>query len=76
VSKTLLPIHPCNILKKKPLQVLPCFWFGTAIALVLAGLFLSVPVQAQDLAAPPLSREQMWPAPTGEDWKKPCLIQF
>ena len=23
-----------------------------------------------------LSREQMWPAPTAADWKKPCLIKF
>ncbi len=23
-----------------------------------------------------VSREQMWPAPTAEDWKKPCLIQW
>ena len=23
-----------------------------------------------------ISREEMWPAPTAEDWKKPCLIQW
>lgn len=23
-----------------------------------------------------VSREQMWPAPTAEDWKKPCLVQW
>src|SRR5438552_588167 len=23
-----------------------------------------------------ISREQMWPAPTAEDWKKPCLLKF
>src|SRR5688572_22903832 len=22
------------------------------------------------------AREAMWPAPTEEDWKKPCLVQF
>lgn len=25
---------------------------------------------------PGVSREQMWPAPTAEDWKKPCLIHW
>ena len=24
----------------------------------------------------PLPREEMWPAPTEEDWKKPCLLTF
>jgi hypothetical protein len=25
---------------------------------------------------PGLNRETMWPAPTEEDWKKPCLVKF
>jgi hypothetical protein len=25
---------------------------------------------------PGVTREQMWPAPTAEDWKKPCLVQW
>jgi tetratricopeptide (TPR) repeat protein len=25
---------------------------------------------------PGVTREQMWPAPTAEDWKRPCLIQW
>ncbi|MEZ5990518.1 MAG: hypothetical protein R3F30_15675 [Planctomycetota bacterium] len=25
---------------------------------------------------PQVPREQMWPAPTAEDWKKPCLIRW
>ena len=27
-------------------------------------------------AAPGISREAMWPAPTAEDWKRPCLITW
>ena len=25
---------------------------------------------------PGVSREQMWPAPTAEDWQRPCLVRF
>jgi tetratricopeptide (TPR) repeat protein len=34
------------------------------------------PSQGRPPATPTLSREQTWPAPTAEDWKKPCLIRF
>lgn len=27
-------------------------------------------------ANPPADREGMWPAPTAEDWRKPCLLTF
>lgn len=36
----------------------------------------ALPVAAQDRAGAPTSREQMWPAPTAEDWKRPCLITW
>ncbi len=54
----------------------PSWRIGLA-ALVLAAAAAS-PALAQDPAAPPpvVNREQMWPAPTAEDWKKPCLITF
>jgi tetratricopeptide (TPR) repeat protein len=43
------------------------------LILVLAAL----PVAAQEGAPPPrVNREQMWPAPTAEDWKKPCLVTW
>jgi tetratricopeptide (TPR) repeat protein len=33
--------------------------------------------RAQDAPPPPrASREATWPAPTAEDWKKPCLIEW
>ncbi|MBM4015239.1 MAG: hypothetical protein FJ293_09800 [Planctomycetes bacterium] len=32
--------------------------------------------QGRPPAAPTLSREQTWPAPTAADWKKPCLVRF
>ena len=36
------------------------------------------PVPAPGAGGPGLriGREQMWPAPTAEDWKKPCLITW
>ncbi len=49
------------------------------IALAFAlSLALGSPLRAQ--ATPPpangQSREQTWPAPSAEDWKRPCLIAF
>jgi len=44
--------------------------------LVLCLIVISSPALAQDIANPPDSREAMWPAPTAEDWKKPCLIKW
>ena len=41
----------------------------------LALLAASVPI-ARAAAAPQDSREAMWPAPTKEDWAKPCMITF
>jgi hypothetical protein len=57
------------------------------IACILAFGALAAPAAAQDgaAAAPAtrqtgptggLTREQMWPAPTAEDWKKPCLVKW
>ena len=43
---------------------------GTAGATAGGG---SPGAQSQGLADP---REAMWPAPTAEDWKKPCLIEW
>ncbi|MEW6741552.1 MAG: hypothetical protein AB1486_02240 [Planctomycetota bacterium] len=31
---------------------------------------------ANNLPGPGVDRELMWPAPTAEDWKRPCLITF
>jgi tetratricopeptide (TPR) repeat protein len=40
-------------------------------------LIVSFPLRAQERGGrPPVNREQMWPAPTAEDWAKPCLITF
>lgn len=33
-------------------------------------------VEAQSMRPTPGAREAMWPAPTAEDWAKPCLIQW
>ena len=43
------------------------------LALLLLG---AVPLAAQDGGRPPVDREAMWPAPTAEDWAKPCLIRW
>ncbi len=42
-----------------------------ALALLLLG---AAPASAQIPGG--LTREQMWPAPTAEDWAKPCLIRW
>ncbi|MEE8107251.1 MAG: hypothetical protein V3T86_17080 [Planctomycetota bacterium] len=47
--------------------------------LLAASLFalLALPAHAQgDRVGQGLSREQMWPAPSADDWAKPCLIHF
>ena len=49
----------------------------TRLLLVLA--LLAPAALAQDGPSTPprgAAREQMWPAPTAEDWAKPCLITF
>ena len=44
---------------------------------VLAVSFLACIATAQGTrSGPGVGREQMWPAPTAEDWKKPVLITF
>jgi len=54
--------HPC---------VLPMNSSTRSFALACFALWLpSAPTAAQG------SREQMWPAPTAEDWQKPCLITW
>ncbi len=52
-------------------------------ALLALACFLVPPAAAQDPGIPGvtapsggLSREAMWPAPTAEDWKRPCLIRW
>ncbi|MBL8842866.1 MAG: hypothetical protein JNL90_15215 [Planctomycetes bacterium] len=53
---------------------------AAAVALLLVPF--AAPLVAQtggDRGGPPpagLSREQTWPAPTAEDWQRPCLIPF
>ncbi len=42
----------------------------------LAVLVLSVLPLAAQGGPPPGSREAMWPAPTDEDWARPCLVQW
>lgn len=43
-------------------------------ASALLGALLVAPSAGAQV--PGVSREQMWPAPTAEDWAKPCLITF
>lgn len=51
--------------------------FASRFALLVGLLALSTTAMAQgDRENQGLSREQMWPAPTAEDWKKPCLIKW
>ncbi len=48
-------------------------------SLISSAIFALIVVSAtvaQNPPATPVSREQMWFAPTAEDWKKPCLIQW
>jgi hypothetical protein len=50
-----------------------------APSLLLATVaFVGLSLGASPLAAqvPGISREQMWPAPTAEDWARPCLITW
>lgn len=44
------------------------------VALAATSNALLTPFAAAQV--PGVSREQMWPAPTAEDWKKPCLIKW
>lgn len=46
------------------------------LALVTAALFSSLAVRDLEAQVPGVSREQMWYAPTEEDWKKPVQITF
>ncbi len=52
------------------------------VALLLGSALLASVANGQSPPAPPAgatrnsSREAMWPAPTAEDWKEPCLIQW
>ena len=63
----------------------------SVIAAALAALLVAAPAPAQDGAeggatpppptlgtreGPDVGREQMWTAPTAEDWAQPCLITF
>ena len=54
----------------------PLFQLVMLISLVAMGSL----AHAQDRIGPGsnqgVSREAMWPAPTAEDWKKPCLIEW
>ncbi len=43
--------------------------------LFVLGLLATV-TSGQDAGRPRVNREQMWPAPTAEDWAKPVLITF
>ena len=42
-----------------------------SVALLFA---LLLPLSSASAQVPGVSREQMWWAPTEEDWKKPCLV--
>ena len=47
-----------------------------SLLLLLAVAFLISSAAAQDPGRRRVNREQMWPAPTDEDWKRPCLITW
>ena len=50
---------------------------SSGLVLLLAGhLAAQVVPGSRPAARPPVNREQMWFAPTAEDWKKPCLIAW
>jgi hypothetical protein len=49
------------------------FFTPLTMVTVFAALFGSSEGSAQ---VPGVSREAMWPAPTAEDWRKPCLITW
>lgn len=46
------------------------------VLVILIALFPSFATEFLPAQVPGVSREQMWPAPTAEDWKKPCLITW
>ncbi|MHC4957021.1 MAG: hypothetical protein ACYTGN_01500 [Planctomycetota bacterium] len=48
----------------------------TRLAVIALAALATVATAQGDRVAQGLSREQMWPAPTAEDWKKPVLITF
>ena len=45
----------------------------SSLLTLVSTLALVCPASAQ---VPGVSREQMWPAPTAEDWARPCLVTF
>ncbi|MBU0755096.1 MAG: hypothetical protein KJ645_08130 [Planctomycetes bacterium] len=58
----------------------PGFFKPLSLLLLLSAVFFASDLSAQDRpgAGPDgtISREAMWPAPTAEDWSKPCLITW
>ena len=48
----------------------------TLLACAAHGVMLSPPIAAQAGPGSGVSREAMWPAPTAEDWQRPCLITW
>lgn len=57
-----------------PLMLCVALWAGTAAAQETPGEAPALPGDARPLAE--VGRESMWPAPTAEDWKKPCLVTW
>ncbi|MHC4162620.1 MAG: hypothetical protein ACYSUM_10865, partial [Planctomycetota bacterium] len=49
---------------------------GTPALLISLALMASAAAAQGDREGQGLTREQMWPAPTAEDWRKPCLITW
>ncbi len=47
-----------------------------ALQIPLSLVFAVFPLIASGFAQRPTNREAMWPAPTTEDWKRPCLIRW
>lgn len=47
-----------------------------SISTLLAALLMFVMLQGEGMAQPGVNREKMWPAPTADDWAKPCLITW
>ncbi|MFT7465421.1 MAG: hypothetical protein ACI9EF_003788 [Pseudohongiellaceae bacterium] len=50
--------------------------YVAALLATLVSASLGQPLLAQSGAANGVSREAMWPAPTAEDWQRPCLITW
>ncbi|MBW2415601.1 MAG: hypothetical protein JRG76_13940 [Deltaproteobacteria bacterium] len=50
--------------------------FGIPALLISLAMMATVAAAQGDREGQGLTREQMWPAPTAEDWKKPCLITW